>query len=133
MALHEYRAILFDLGGVLVDVESLTALQRLLGSPLSQEELWQRWLTASAWVSQFETGRCTPEVFATGLVEAWRLPVTAEAFLDDFQGWPKRLWTGVQELLAALAPRFTLACLSNTNAVHWPHVRDTLGLGGLFH
>ena len=63
----------------------------------------------------------------------WRLAVTADAFLDDFQRWPKRLWPGVQELLAALAPRFTLACLSNTNAVHWPYVRDVLGLSGLLH
>jgi putative hydrolase of the HAD superfamily len=26
-----------------------------------------------------------------------------------------------------------LACLSNTNTIHWPHVRDTLGLSGLLH
>ena len=132
MALHEYQVMLFDLGGVLVEVDGVAALQRLLEQPLSQDEVWQRWLTASPWVSLFESGRCTPEVFAAGLVEEWRLPVTAEAFLDDFQCWPKRLWPGVQALLAALAPRFTLACLSNTNAVHWPHMRDTLGLGGLF-
>jgi len=133
MAPHAYRVILFDLGGVLVDVESVTALQRLLGRMLPQEELWQRWLTASSWVSLFESGGCTPEVFAAGIVAEWRLAVTADAFLDDFQRWPKRLWPGVQELLAALAPRFTLACLSNTNAVHWPYVRDVLGLSGLLH
>ena len=36
-------------------------------------------------------------------------------------------------MLALLAQRCTLACLSNTNSVHWPHVRDTLGLSGLLH
>lgn len=133
MAPQAYRVILFDLGGVLVDVESVAALQRLLGRALPQEELWQRWLTASSWVSLFESGGCTPEVFAAGILAEWRLTVTADAFLDDFQRWPKRLWPGVQELLAALAPRFTLACLSNTNAVHWPYVRDVLGLSGLLH
>jgi len=133
MAPHAYRVILFDLGGVLVDVESVAALQRLLGRALPEEELGRLWLTASSWVSLFESGRCTSEVFAAGIVDEWRLAVTADAFLDDFQRWPKRLWPGVQELLAALAPRFTLACLSNTNAVHWPYVRDVLGLSGLLH
>jgi HAD superfamily hydrolase (TIGR01509 family) len=133
MAPHAYRVILFDLGGVLVDVESVTALQRLLDRALPEEEVGQLWLTASSWVSLFESGRCTPEVFAAGIVDEWRLAVTADAFLDDFRRWPKRLWPGVQELLAALAPRFTLACLSNTNAVHWPHMRDVLGLSGLMH
>ena len=133
MALHASQVILFDLGGVLVDVESVAALQRLLGRPLPQEEVWQRWLTASAWVSTFESGQCTPEAFAAGIVAEWGLTVTAEAFLDDFRYWPKRLFPGVREMLALLAPHYTLACLSNTNSVHWPHMRDTLGLSGLLH
>jgi glucose-1-phosphatase len=133
MAPHAHQVVLFDLGGVLVDVEGVTAFQRMLGRPLAQEEVWQRWLTASAWVSTFESGQCTPETFAAGIVTEWGLSVTAEAFLDDFRGWPKRLFPGVRDLLVRLAPHCTLACLSNTNSVHWPHVRDTLGLSGLLH
>jgi glucose-1-phosphatase len=133
MASHVYQAILFDLGGVLVDVEGVAAFQRMLGRPLSQEEVWQRWLTASPWVSTFESGRCTPEAFAAGVVAEWDLTVTAEAFLDAFRYWPKRLFPGVREMLLLLAQHCTLACLSNTNSVHWPHVRDTLGLNGLLH
>src|SRR5215510_6927618 len=113
MALHAYQVVLFDLGGVLVDVEGVEAFQRMLSRPLSQEEVWQRWLTASAWVSTFESGQCTPETFAAGIVTEWGLPVTAEAFLDDFKGWPKRLFPGARELLVRLAPHRTLACLSN--------------------
>jgi glucose-1-phosphatase len=133
MASHVHQVILFDLGGVLVDVEGVAAFQRMLGRPLSQEEVWQRWLTASTWVSTFESGRCTPEAFAAGVVAEWDLTVTAEAFLDAFRYWPKRLFPGVREMLLLLAQHCTLACLSNTNSVHWPHVRDTLGLNGLLH
>ena len=133
MVPHTYRVILFDLGGVLVEVEGVAAFQRMLGRSLSQEEVWQRWLTASVWVSTFESGQCAPEAFAAGVVTEWGLPVTAEAFLDDFRQWPKRLFPGVRDMLALLAQRCTLACLSNTNTVHWPHVRDTLGLSGLLH
>ena len=133
MTQHTYRAVLFDLGGVLVEVDGVTAFQSMLDKPLSQEELWQRWLTASTWVSTFESGQCTPEVFAAGIVAEWDLAVTAEAFLDAFRHWPRRLFPGVRDMLALLAPQCTLACLSNTNSVHWPHIRDTLGLSGLLH
>jgi putative hydrolase of the HAD superfamily len=133
MALHTYQIILFDLGGVLVEVDNVAALQRMLGTQLSPEEIWQHWLTASTWVSTFESGQCTPEVFATGIVTEWGLAVTAEAFLDNFRHWPKCLFPGVQEMLGLLAQRYTLACLSNTNSIHWPHIRDTLGLNGLLH
>jgi putative hydrolase of the HAD superfamily len=68
MASYTHHIVLFDLGGVLVEVEGVAAFQRMLGRPLSQEEVWKRWLTASAWVSMFESGRCTPEVFAAGIV-----------------------------------------------------------------
>src|SRR5262249_57258169 len=133
MVPHAYQVILFDLGGVLVEVDGVIALQRRLGEQLPPEEVWQRWLTASAWVSTFESGKCTPKAFATGIVTEWGLAVTAEAFLDNFRHWPKRLFPGVQDMLALLAQRCTLACLSNTNSVHWPHVRDTLGLSGVLH
>lgn len=133
MAPYTYQVILFDLGGVLVEVDSVAALQRVLGQQLSPEEVWQRWLTASTWVGTFESGQCTPEAFATGIVAEWGLAVTAEAFLNNFRYWPKRLFPGVQEMLALLARRCTLACLSNTNSIHWPHIRDTLGLNGLLH
>ena len=133
MAPHAYQIILFDLGGVLVDVEGVAAFQRMLGRPLPQEEVWQRWLTASTWVSTFESGRCTPAAFAAGVMAEWGLTVTAEVFLDDFRSWPTRLFPGVRDMLALLAQHCILACLSNTNSVHWPHVRDTLGLSGLLH
>jgi glucose-1-phosphatase len=133
MVSRAYQVILFDLGGVLVEVDGVVALQRGLGQHIPPEEVWQRWLTASAWVSTFESGQCTPEAFATGIVTEWGLAVTAEAFLDDFRHWPKRLFPGVRDMLTRLAQRCTLACLSNTNSVHWPHVRDTLRLNGLLH
>ncbi len=133
MTADEIHVILFDLGGVLVEVDGVAALRRMSGQELSDEAVWQRWLLTSPWVRTFESGHCTPEAFASGIVAEWGLSIATEAFLQDFQGWPRRLWPGVQGMLADLASRCTLACLSNTNVVHWPHIRDTLGLGGLLH
>lgn len=132
MAQAAYQAIVFDVGGVLVELGGVAALQKMLERPLPEDVMWTRWLTASPWVRLFESGQCTPEAFATGMVAEWQLQVTPEAFLENFRSWPTRLLPGVNDLLSRLAPRWTLACLSNTNSVHWPHVRDTLGLQGHF-
>ena len=110
MAPYTHQIILFDLGGVLVEVDSVAALQQVLGQQLSSEEVWQRWLTASTWVSTFESEQCTPEAFATGIVTEWGLAVHAEAFLDNFRHWPKRLFPGVHPMLGCWPLRYTLAC-----------------------
>src|SRR5207302_2156002 len=59
--------------------------------------------------------------------------VECEAFLQAFSTWPKALYPGALTMLRALAPRYRLASLSNTNALHWQHVCDGLGLADCFH
>ncbi|MBK7792074.1 MAG: hypothetical protein IPJ62_05830 [Betaproteobacteria bacterium] len=53
------------------------------------------------------------------MVREFALPVTPADFLAAFAHWPRSLYPGVPELLAALAPRYRLASVSNTNALHW--------------
>lgn len=76
--------VLFDLGGVLVDVSGVRAMRSLTGIT-NAEELWQRWL-ACPWVRRFESGACSETAFADGLVAEWGLPVSPAVFLDGFRG-----------------------------------------------
>jgi HAD superfamily hydrolase (TIGR01509 family) len=110
--------LMFDLGGVVVENVGFERLNALLPSPLSTEELKTRWLASPA-VRLFETGNCTPEIFARNFVSDWRLPLSPVAFLEAFTGWFKGLYAGASELLAALRERYVVACLSNSNAIHW--------------
>ena len=50
--------VLFDLGGVLVDLGGVASMKDLAGID-DEEEIWQRWLTCR-WVRGFERGECTP-------------------------------------------------------------------------
>jgi putative hydrolase of the HAD superfamily len=125
-------AILFDLGGVLIELVGVE--QMLAWSPQLADtaELWRRWLASPA-VRRFETGGSTDGAFAEAIVEEFGLAVDGEAFLRAFVGWPRALYPGVPELLTSLAPRYRLASVSNTNAIHWERFCAEWELDRLFH
>ncbi|MDH3377522.1 MAG: HAD-IA family hydrolase [Gammaproteobacteria bacterium] len=118
--------ILFDLGGVLVDFAGYRRLESILQGPIDADELRVRWLSSAA-VREFELGRLTPENFADRFVEEWSLPMNGSEFLSEFREWPRGLYPGVAALLAAVSVQARLACLSNSNATHWPVLSGMLG------
>ena len=110
--------LLFDLGGVLVENVGFDRLNALLPSPIPLEELKTQWLASPA-VRAFETGTCASDTFAQEVVAQWQLPLSASAFLEAFTYWPKGLYAGASGFLAGLRRHFTVACLSNSNEIHW--------------
>jgi len=124
--------ILFDLGGVLIELAGVE--QMLAWSPgvVDAHDLWRRWLHSPA-VRRFETGGATRAEFAAEIVDEFALPVAPGAFLDAFTFWPRALYSGALPLLDELKPRYRLASVSNTNEIHWQRFRDEWSLDGHFH
>jgi glucose-1-phosphatase len=114
--------VLFDLGGVLIDVGGVSPMQQLSGIA-DEEELWERWLTCR-WVRDFESGRCSEDVFATGVVEDWELAIEPAAFLDQFRRWPGGALPGADALVREVRDLVPVGCLSNSNALHWSDFRE---------
>lgn len=108
--------VLFDLGGVLIELSPLQSMGRFFAEP-SEEAVWKRWL-ACPWVRRFERGHCAPDEFARGMVESWSMEAPPEAFLEAFVRWPRGLMPGARELAAAVRKRVAIGCLSNTNLLH---------------
>jgi HAD superfamily hydrolase (TIGR01509 family) len=124
--------ILFDLGGVLIELAGIE--QMLAWSPglADTHDLWRRWLHSPA-VRRFETGGATRDEFAADIVAEFGLPVTPDAFLAAFTYWPRALYPGATELLGELKSRYRLASVSNTNEIHWTRFRDEWALPDHFH
>jgi len=128
---HRFDVILFDLGGVLIELAGINRMLELCNHAFAADELWARWL-ASEGVRRFETGRAGPEEFGAAMLNEFGMSITAAQFLEEFTVWPKNVFPGSFELLEQLSTKYRLACLSNTNALHWPRVCDELGLARYF-
>jgi len=126
-----FDVLLFDLGGVLIELAGVDRMLELCNHTFSVEELWARWL-ASEGVRRFETGRAGPDEFGAAMLAEFGLPIAAAQFLEEFTVWPRSVFPGSFELLEQLSASYRLACLSNTNALHWPRVCDELGLARYF-
>ena len=125
------RMILFDIGGVLVELAGMPTLVEWTRHRKTPEQLWRHWLSSST-VRAFETGKITEHQFADRLIDEMKLPIGSDEFLDRFMRWPRGLYAGAQELLQRLQPGVGRATLSNTNALHWPLLMDKMGLKRLF-
>lgn len=121
------KVILFDLGGVLIENNGQAALTAMLPQPLEAAEMWRRWL-ASPCVRLFERGQISAEEFAGAFVREWRIDLDPSAFIGEFATWPKGLFEGAEALLRDLKGTHHLACLSNTNAIHWQRFPQLHGL-----
>src|SRR5271166_1886224 len=131
MPLKEIRVLLFDVGGVLVQLSGVEVMLGWLGQALTLEEMWRMWLHSSP-VRRFETGKIGAAEFASGVISEFGLPVEPQQFLQAFVSWPTGLYPGTLEMLARIPRSYHRALLSNSNGLHWPRVVGEMGLGAAF-
>ena len=122
MAAQKFRAVIFDIGRVLIRIDVGRAMKSLApGTSLSPEELWlaigkdPRWkdwqegrISARDWhlhVKQRFGGSATFERFT----EAWNLVLDPEPIHG-------------KELFEKLSKKYRLALLSNTDPIHVPYM-----------
>lgn len=129
--MSKVRVVLFDVGGVLVQLSGVATVMGWVAGRWTPAEVWHRWLHSPA-VRAFETGRTDADTFAADLVAELDLGVEPALFLESFAGWPTALYPGAHELIERIPSHVTRALLSNSNALHWPRVIDDFGLGTLF-
>ncbi len=110
------KAILFDLGGVLIRLGGLPTIAHWTN--WSDEKIWERWLFSSS-VRLFESGKISAKQFSHEITAEFNLPITSEQFLAQFVSWLEGPYPGANDLLSDLSSTYLLGCLSNTNALHW--------------
>jgi putative hydrolase of the HAD superfamily len=121
-----HKAILLDLGKVLVHFD-FTVAYRALESicPYSAAEIPKR-LSKTDLVQRLETGLIDPRDFVDQTSELLGLDVSFEEFRRIF-GCIFAETLIPESLIEALARRYPLVLLSNTNALHFPLIQEKYG------
>jgi len=125
--MNQIKAILFDLGGVLVELAGIPLTMEWAQKTIARDDFWRMWLNSKG-VRNFESGRSTPVEFADHIIAEFELKIGQEEFLNRFAQWPKNIYAGARDLLKELGPRYKLGILSNTNELHWNRIINEMDL-----
>lgn len=127
-----YKAVIFDLGRVLVNFDFKRGYRALEGlCPYAAAEIPLRLSTGNL-VEQFESGLIEPHDFVAQFSEVLDLKIEYEQFCA--------IWSSIfteplvpEEMLVGLAKRYRLLLLSNTNAIHFEMLREAYPMLRHFH
>ena len=122
------KILLFDLGGVIVPWVGMEALAA--HNNITRAEVSDRF-DASDVFRAFERGKASEADFITELQRIFDLPDTDTTSL--WNSWVLPPYPGTLDALANLKSRFTTACLSNTNSLHWAHLNTMFSTDETFH
>jgi HAD superfamily hydrolase (TIGR01509 family) len=119
--------LLFDLGGVLVDLgDPVTEI----GLDIDSDDFWATWLS-SPLVQAYETGRLSSQEFVTQFGAHLGFSDIAE-FDRRIRNWRLPLFDGSEQFLTSLAGQVEIALLSNTNEIHWQYVQSQTDVFAMF-
>ncbi len=125
----DFKVLLFDLGGVIVPWRGIEALMAHTG--VSRAEVIAI-LAASDVFNAYETGQCDDETFSKEMVCLFDYKLSLSEFSDLWNSWVKPPFPDILDTLSSLKSEYTLACLSNTNALHWAHLSRMFDLNETF-
>lgn len=119
--MNQFKVIVFDLGGVLLDISGVQDILGWLDNKIELVEFWNKWLHCPA-VKQFESGLISESDFINSVISYFGLPIDYHTFEQSYRYWIKGVYPGRIALLKQLRVNYQLACLTNTNVMHWPEI-----------
>ena len=123
------KVLLFDLGGVIVRWVGLDELARTTGRP--REDVIDAFASSDIF-NRYETGHCSDDEFADELNQLFGLGLNLTDAKSLWNSWVQESYDGTKEMLSALRKDYHIACLSNTNALHWAHLPTHIDVNAYF-
>jgi len=111
------RAIIFDIGRVLIGVDIGRAMQGLACSRLTPQEVWSAIEHDPRW-SDWQEGRISPRDWYLHLTKRLGSSLTFEQFADTWNSALDPEPLQPEPFLEKLSKKYRLALLSNTDPIH---------------
>lgn len=132
MAPPKLRAIIFDIGRVLIRVNVARAMTGLAdGVSLSPEEVWSALEKDPRW-KDWQEGRMSPQDWHLHVARRLGSKLSFEQFVAVWNRALDPTPMHEETFLAKLGKKYRLAVLSNTDPLHVAHMEKTYGFFGLF-
>ncbi len=116
------KAVIFDLGNVLVNYDVEKAAKRFsAASGLSTREIWKRFFL-SRFEQAFTRGDISTREFHRSACETLGVSIPLKVFSHY---WNDIFWEnpGMERLLVRIKKHYPLYLISNTNALHYNHIK----------
>lgn len=127
------KAVLFDLGNVIVPFDFKLAYRRIAEHcGCKPEEIPPR-IRATGLVAPFERGEISADAFVRQFSAALGLNITYDQFCDWWSCVFLRETLVPEALIKDLAARYRVLALSNTNAIHFAMLKQAYPLLSHFH
>jgi glucose-1-phosphatase len=131
-SLTNIKAILFDLGKVIVDFNFEPAFRRLSKASVFRPEEIRDYFLSSGLEVVYDGGKISSKVFYLKVKNALKHQLTYAQF--------KKVWNEVFKpnrpvvsLIRRLRARYRLVLISNTNAMHYEYIRSKYNIFNSFH
>jgi HAD superfamily hydrolase (TIGR01509 family) len=116
--MQECKAVIFDLGGVLLDINYQATEKALRGLLGPQSDRYYLQTKQSSLFDDFETGRIQPDQFYQGISDLAGTLLHAPAITEAWNAMLGRLPRERMAFVQEVAARRRLFLLSNTNVIH---------------
>lgn len=113
------RNYIFDLGGVLVDIDTERSVKAFKQLGLKQAEHWIDTYSHSGIFEELERGEISAEVFCRRIRHLAQQTVTDEQITAAWNAMLGEILSWKLETLLSLRKHYMVYLLSNTNAIHW--------------
>jgi len=129
------KALIFDLGNVLIDFDHMIAARKISRfTNMAPEDIFNLFFDSSLTAS-FEEGRVSPRDFFSGVKKRLNLKLDYEQFVPI---WNEIFFLSeknraVYDLAKSLESRYKLSVLSNVNFLHLEHLKKKFQIFDAFH
>lgn len=119
------KAIVFDLGKVLVDFDWNLAVKRIVPfTSLNEDEIIPK-VAETDFVKQFEEGQIDADDFAMSIIDILKADISIEEF--------SKFWAEIfirrpemEDLFVKVRKKYPVGILSDTSSIHWNYITELI-------
>ncbi|MBN2017862.1 MAG: HAD family phosphatase [Candidatus Cloacimonetes bacterium] len=120
MPSRKYKALIFDLGNVIIDISPKNACDYWAKvNGILPGQLYLRFPFDDVY-AQFERGEISPDFFRSHVTQCLEIELTPQQFDEGWSMILIKIRDGISELLHNLSKHYRVFALSNTNEIHVP-------------